>query len=160
MSRKTALSCVAVIVVAGSTAAYGAVSASPRMGPSAKISQPSFRGFYDGHLDTYLSTDVSNKADATMMHINYSASIGQVKGLPEIYLVEGPAAPGQLAIFGSQPGEKDYSPLWSETILNWKAGATPVVIKSDTQINQIEKTGKLTEHDGHRVLNCPIVKVG
>ena len=130
------------------------------MGPSAKVLRPAFHGYYDGHKDTYLNTDVSSKADAAAMHINYSAVIGKVKGLPEIYLVEGRAAAGQLAVFGSQPGEPDYSPLWAETILTWKASATPVLITSDTQINKIEKTGKLTEHDGHVVLNCPIVKVG
>jgi hypothetical protein len=63
-------------------------------------------------------------------------------------------------VFGSEPGEPDYSPLWAETLLTWKAGATPVVIKSDTQVNAIEKTGKLTERDAHVVLNCPIIKVG
>ena len=49
---------------------------------------------------------------------------------------------------------------WAETILTWKAGAKPVVLKSDTQINAVEKKGTLTERDGHVVLNCPIVKVG
>jgi hypothetical protein len=44
--------------------------------------------------------------------------------------------------------------------LHWKAGAKPVLITSDTQIDQIEKTGKLTESDPGVVLNCPIVKVG
>ena len=130
------------------------------MGPASRVTRPAFHGYYDGHKDTYLNTDVSNKAEAAAMHINYSASIGGVKGLPEIYLVQGRAAPGQLAIFGSEPGEKDYSPLWSETILTWKAGATPVLITSDTQIDKIEKTGKLSERDAHVVLNCPIIKVG
>ena len=41
-----------------------------------------------------------------------------------------------------------------------EAGATPVLITSDTQIDKIEKTGKLTERDGGAVLNCPIIKVG
>ena len=130
------------------------------MGPSAKLLRPAFHGYYDGHKDTYLSTDVSSKAQATMMHVNFSAQIGTVKNLPEIYLVEGRAATGQLAIFGSEPGEKDYSPLWHETALHWKAGATPVVLTSDTQINKVEKTGNLTESDPHVVLNCPIIKVG
>jgi hypothetical protein len=161
MSKKLIFSSAAAVVVAATAvAAWGAVTAGPVMGPATKISRPAFHGYYDGHKDTYLSTDVSSKAEAKAMHINYSAGIGSVKGLPEIYLVQGRAAAGQLAIFGSEPGEKDYSPLWSETILNWKAGAAPVVITSDTQINQIEKTGKLTEHDAHVVLNCPIIKVG
>ena len=94
------------------------------------------------------------------MHINYSAVIGKVKGLPEIYLVEGRAAAGQLAVFGSQPGEPDYSPLWTETILTWKASATPVLITSDNQINKLEKTSGLTERPGNVVLNCPIIKIG
>jgi len=130
------------------------------MGPMTMMARPAFHGYYDGHRDTYVNTDVSSKAEAKAMHINYSARIGRVKGLPEIYLVQGRAAPGQLAIFGSEPGETSYSPLWSETILNWKAGTKPVLITGDTQIDKIEKTGKLTEHDAHVVLNCPIVKVG
>ena len=74
--------------------------------------------------------------------------------------MQGRAATGQLAIFGSEPGEASYSPLWSETILTWKAGATPQLITSDTQIDKIEKTGKLTESSPGVVLNCPIIKVG
>ena len=130
------------------------------MGPAARVLRPAFHGYYDGHEDTYLSTEVSSKAQATMLHVNFSAAIGKVKGNPEIYLVQGRAAPGQLAVFGSEPGEANYSPLWDETDLHWKAGATPVLIKSDTQINKIEKTGMLTESDPHVVMNCPIIKVG
>jgi len=147
-----------VVVVATAGVVAAALSAGPIMGPATKISRPAFHGFYDGHKVTYLNTDVSSKADAMAMHINYSASIGRVKGLPEIYLVQGHAAAGQLAIFGSEPGETNYSPLWSETILTWKAGAKPTLITSDTQINKIEKTGRLTERDAHVVLNCPIIK--
>ena len=161
MSRKLVFGSTAVVAAAASAvAAATAVSTGPIMGSPSRIARPAFHGYYDGHKDMYLNTDVSNKAEAKAMHINYSARIGSVKGLPEIYLVEGRATTGQLAIFGSEPGESDYSPLWSETILTWKAGATPTLITSDTQIDQIEKTGKLTERDAHVVLNCPIIKVG
>jgi hypothetical protein len=163
MRSKLALTSAAMLVLA-SLAVGVAISAGPAMGPvmgpATSIERPAFHGYYDGHKDTYLNTDVSSKADATMMHVNYSARLAAIKKLPEIYLVEGKAAPGQLAVFGSEPGEKDYSPLWSETILTWKAGATPIVLKSDTQINAVEKKGTLTEHDAHVVLNCPIIKVG
>jgi hypothetical protein len=83
-----------------------------------------------------------------------------MKGLPEIYLVQGRSAKGQLAVFGSEPGEPSYSPLWDETILTWKSGSKPVLIKSDTQVNKLEKTSGLTERPGKVVLNCPIVKIG
>src|SRR5213596_2201456 len=162
MQRRIFLVCALTFAtLAVAAGAYASLTSSgPRMGPQITITRPVFHGYYDGHKDTYLNTDVSSKKDAAAMHMNYSANIGKVKGLPEIYLVEGRAAPGQLAVFGSEPGEPDYSPLWSETILTWKAGATPVVIKSDTQVDAIEKTGNLTERDAHVVLNCPIIKVG
>jgi hypothetical protein len=149
-----------VVLAVAAGAVNAATTSGPVMGPAKTAARPTFQGYYDGHKDTYLNTDVSSKADAAAMHVNYSARLASIKGLPEIYLVEGKAAPGQLAVFGSEPGEKSYSPLWSETILTWKAGATPVLLTSDTQINAVEKKGTLTERDAHVVLNCPIVKVG
>ncbi len=149
-----------VILALTAVTVSAAIKAGPIMGSAKMITRPAFQGYYDGHKDTYLNTDVSSKSDAAAMRINYSKRLASIKGLPEIYLVEGKAAPGQLAVFGSQPGEPDYSPLWSETILTWKAGAKPVLITSDTQINKIEKKGTLTERDAHVVLNCPIIKVG
>jgi len=159
MPKKLGLADVSTLLAA-SFAAVAYAESGPRMGPARTIAQPSFQGYYDGHKDTYLSTDISSKAMAKMMRINYSASIGRVKGLPEIYLVQGPSAAGQLAVFGSEAGESDYSPLWAETILTWKAGSRPVLIKSDNQVNKLEKTSGLTERPGKVVLNCPIVRVG
>jgi hypothetical protein len=160
MSKIAFAAVVGAVTAVGVTAAAYAGGGALMMGPSRSLQQASFKGYYDGHKDTYLSTDVSSKAEAKMMRINYSASIGRVKGLPEIYLVQGRAAVGQLAVFGSEPGEADYSPLWAETILTWKAGSKPVLITSDNQVDKLEKTSGLTERPGNVVLNCPIIKVG
>jgi hypothetical protein len=164
MQRKILLvSALMLAILAAAAAAYGSLSGSgPRMGPQTAVTRPAFHGYYDGHKDTYLNTDVSNRAEAKAMHINYAPVLNSVplKSAPEIYLVQGKAAAGQLAVFGSQPGETSYSPIWKETILTWKASATPVLIKSDTQINQLEKKGGLTERSTAVRLNCPIIKVG
>ena len=164
MQRKMFLVSAAMLLALGVAAgAYASLAGGgPRMGPQTKITRPAFQGYYDGHEDTYLNTDVSSKAEAKMMHINYAPVLNSVplKTAPEIYLVRGKAAAGQLAVFGSQPGEKSYSPVWKETILTWKASAKPVLIKSDTQIDQLEKKGGLTERSTSIRLNCPIVKVG
>jgi hypothetical protein len=157
--RRLFVAAVVVCAVAGAAGAY-ATGGPMMMGPTHSIRQTSFKGYYDGHFVTYLSTDISSRTEAKTMHINFSRSIGTVKGLPEIYLVQGRSAAGQLAVFGSEPGEPDYSPLWDETILTWKAGSKPVLIKSDNQVNKLEKTSGLTERPGNVVLNCPIVKVG
>jgi hypothetical protein len=143
-------------------AAYASLAGGPQMGKMTSIKRPAFHGYYDGHKDTYLNTDVSDKADAAAMHVNYAPVLKTVPlaSAPEIYLVEGKAATGQLAVFGSEPGEPSYSPIWKETLLSWKADATPVLIKSDTQIDQLEKKGMLTEHSTSVRLNCPIIAIG
>jgi hypothetical protein len=155
----SALTLAAVAVTAG---AYGSLAGSgPTMGPPITISHQAFNGYYDGHKDTYVNTDVSTKAEAKAMHVNYAPLLKTVplKSAPEMYLVEGKAAAGQLAVFGSQPGEKTYSPIWKETIVTWKASAKPVLITSDTQIDQLEKKGLLAERATSIRLNCPIIKV-
>jgi hypothetical protein len=164
MQRRIVLfSLLTPVVLAAAAGAYASLtSGGPRMGPSTTIKRRAFQGYYDGHKDTYVNTDVSRKAEAKAMHINYAPVLKSVplKPAPEMYLVEGKAAPGQLAVFGSEPGEASYSPIWKETILTWKASATPVLIKSDTQIDQLEKKGGLTERSTTTRLNCPIIKVG
>ena len=144
------------------TAAVAAASSGglPNIGTPSTKSQPVYKGYYDHHIDTYLITDVSSKSQAQAMHINYSAELKSLKGLPEQYFVRGRAAKGQLTIFGSQPGEADYNPLWEEVWLTWKKGVKPVLIGQDTQIDALRKKGKLTEKDAHIVLNAPILKVG
>ena len=105
-------------------------------------------------------TDVSNRAQARALHVNFSRAIGKVKGAPAQYFVRGKAVRGQLSVFGSEPGEADYNPLWEEVWLTWKKGVKPVLIGQDDQIDALEKKGKLTEKDAHIVLDAPILKVG
>jgi len=147
-------------VAATATVAAAATSGNLQLGPASHAEQKTFRAYYDGHKDTYLVTDVSNKAQATAMHINFSAGLARAKGLPDQYFVMGKAAPGQLSVFGSEPGESSYNPLWEEMFVTWKAGATPVLLVKDDQIDSLAKQGKLTLRDAHIVLNAPITKVG
>ena len=158
MRLKTA-ALAAALIVATATGAYAAGNAL-LLGPSAPTSEKSFLGFYDGHKDTYLITDVSSKAQARSLHVNFSAPLAAAKGAPDQYFVQGKAAPGQLTVFGSEPGESDYNPLWDEVFVTWKAGMTPVLLVKDDQIKALVKAGKLTMRDSHIVLNAPILKVG
>jgi hypothetical protein len=148
------------LVAAAAGIATAATGGLPNIGKPSMNAQPVYRGYYDHHIDTYLITDVSSKSQAKALHVNYSAELKGVKGLPEQYFVKGRAAKGQLTIFGSQPGDPDYNPLWEEVWLTWKTGVKPVLIGQDDQIDALEKKGKLTEKDAHIVLNAPILKVG
>jgi len=157
--RRIVLFGVALLVA---TAAVAAASTGglPNIGTPSMKAQPVYKGYYDHHVDTYLITDVSSKSQAKAMHVNYSAELKGVKGLPEQYFVRGRAAHGQLTIFGSEPGESDYNPLWEEVWITWKKGVKPVLIGKDDQIDSLEKKGKVSEKDAHIVLNAPILKVG
>ena len=150
------------LALLAATAAVAAASTGglPNIGTPSMKAQPVYKGYYDRHIDTYLITDVSSKSQAKATHINYSPELKTVKGLPEQYFVRGRAAHGQLTVFGSEPGESDYNPLWEEVWLTWKKGVKPVLIGQDDQIDSLEKKGKLTEKDAHIVLNAPILKVG
>jgi hypothetical protein len=139
--------------------AFAATGGLP-FGPASTAKARTFKGYYDGHKDTFLVTDVSNKAQATALEINYSAQIGRVKGAPPQYFIRGKAAKGQLSVFGSEPGECDYNPLWEEFFVTWKVGTTPVLLVKDDQIKELAKSKKLTLKDAHIVLNAPITKVG
>ncbi|HEX3315659.1 MAG TPA: hypothetical protein VHR72_12240 [Gemmataceae bacterium] len=150
------------IVLFAATAAVAVASTGglPNIGKPSTKGQSVYKGYYDHHIDTYLITDVSSKSQAKAMNLNYSAELKGVKGLPEQWFVRGRAAKGQLTIFGSEPGESDYNPLWEEFWLTWKKGVKPVLLGQDDQINSLVKKGKLTEKDAHIVLNAPILTVG
>src|SRR4051812_13567572 len=160
--RRLLLAVLAAGIVFVAAAGASASRSADGMGLTGKALRPIYLGYYDGHKDAFLNTDVSDKAQASMMHINYSAALGKVpKGtFEEIYLVEGSMAKGQLPVFSSEPGEPTYSPLWTEMQLTWKAAVTPVLLTSDTQIEDLLKKGDLTERETHVILSCPIVKVG
>jgi hypothetical protein len=147
----------ALAIVAAASAATPSMLS---LGPAVHAKTPTYLGYYDGHKDTYLVTDVSSKAQAQAMHVNFSAEIGKVKGAPPQYFIQGKAVPGQIAVFGSEPGESDYNPLWEELIVTWKPGVKPVLLIRDDQINGLAKQGKLTVRDAHAVINAPITNVG
>ncbi len=158
--RRTVLVGVTVAMLAAAAIAAASTGGLPNIGQPKMTSEPVYKGYYDHHIDTYLLTDVSNKAQAHAMHINYSAGIGSVKHLPDQYFVRGRAAKGQLTVFGSEPGKSDYNPLWEEIWVTWKKGVKPVLLGRDDQINALAAKHKLTVKDAHIVLNAPILHVG
>jgi hypothetical protein len=135
--------------------------ATPAIPTATTIQVPVTYGYYDGHVDTMLSTDVSNKSQAAADHINYSAALlnRPANTFPALYTVRGTAAPNQPLVFGSEPGKTDYSPIWQEIDVRWTSGVTPVLLVKDDQIKELVSKGQLTMTATPVVLNCPIVKV-
>ena len=158
---KRLLLVVAALVALPVAGALGGNGNTMGMGPMSKTTVTSFLGYYDGHKDVFLSTDVSSRSQATAEKINFSRKLGASnKTAEEIYLVMGTAATGQLPVFSSEPGEPTYTPLWHEELVTWKAGITPKLLLKDDQITNLQKQGMLTVRETTTVLNCPIIKVG
>lgn len=160
MVRKVGAAAVIASLAAAASAAAVSSTGPLLLGPSAHVRQLAYQGYYDGHKDTYLITDVSSRSQAAALHINYSKALAGVHNIPAQYFVQGRAAAGQLAVFGSEPGEKDYNPLWIELFVTWKPGVTPTLLTSDNEINALAAKHKLTVKNTHIVLNAPITKVG
>ena len=151
----------AAVALAATLLVGSASAASPLMlGPATHGQFTIYQGYYDGHKDGYVITDVSSKSQAKAMHINFAPVLKGAAGAPPQYFVMGRAAVGQIAVFGSEAGKPDYNPLWDELYVTWKAGVTPVLLVKDDQIKALAKAGKLTIHDPHIVLNAPITSVG
>ena len=150
-----------VLIAVPASYALGGNGKNMGMGPMHRTSLPSFLGYYDGHKDVFLSTDVSSRSQASAEKINFSHKLGASNTTAEeIYLVMGTAATGQLPVFSSEPGEPTYTPLWHEELVTWKSGVTPELLVRDDQITKLQKQGMLTVRETTTVLNCPIVKVG
>lgn len=150
-----------IVVAAAAILTGSASAAAPLMlGPSSQKQLPVYQGYYDGHKDGYVITDISNRAQARTLHVNFAPVLKGAKAAPEQYFVSGRAAAGQLAVFASEPGEASYNPLWDEILVKWKAGVKPVLLTSDTQIEGLAKKHMLTMVDPHIVLNAPITSVG
>ena len=158
----TRLIALAGLVALLSLASSAAAAPPAQMGPMRGVVHASLLGYYDGHKDRYFNTEVSSKAQASAMRVNYSPVLARLPlaALPPIYAVVGHSARGQLAVFGSEPGESDYSPIWREVDVTWKPGVTPVLLVKDDQIDALAKKGMLTEHVNGVRLNCPIIHVG
>jgi hypothetical protein len=159
MARKTGVACaLSVVIAAASSSVALATSGSP---PKSAVSTMPMQAYYDGHKDSILSTDVSSKSLAQAENINFAPGLRLVPlSTPKIYFVMGNAASGQLHVLGSQPGESDYSPIWREVDVQFKSGQTPVLLTSDTQIDQLVKKGVLAEHKTSIRRNCPVIAVG
>jgi hypothetical protein len=156
---RRAISFTAVVLAAAAAVSTAYAAGALPLGPAATGQEHVYRGYYDGHKDVYVVTDTSSKSQAAAMGINYSAALGTVKGAPSQYFINGRAAPGQLSVFGSEPGEASYNPLWEELMVTWKPGVTPVLLVKDNQIEALAKQHKLTVTDAHIVLNAPILKI-
>jgi hypothetical protein len=120
---------------------------------------PAFPAYYDAHKDVAVVSDAYPRSAALTFHANYAPSLSAVQpaSQPAWYIVRGRAAPGQLAVLGSEPGESDYSPLWRTVIVKWRPSMSPKVLTSDNMILALAKKGELTTTTTGLIVNATVV---
>ena len=126
------------VIVSRSGKRGGPMTDGGMMGPMSTTPLTSFTGWYDNHKVLFLATDTSSKAEATSEHIHFSASLA--KSLPssdKMYLITNGAFAKRGPVFGSEPGEANYTPLWQEVFVTWKTLSKAVPLGKDDQINDL-----------------------
>ena len=135
----------AAFVLLAAGAAYAASPLGTNLGPSKNGTASNLSRAITTATRTATSSPTSRaRSQASALHVNYSAALGSVKGAPRQFFILGKAAPGQLSVLGSEPGETSYNPLWEEIMVTWKPGVTPVLLVKDDQIDALAKKGELT----------------
>lgn len=79
--------------------------------------------------------------------------------LAPIWTVTNPAA-GQHNIIDTVPGKADYSPLWQVSMVTFKEGVAPRLLKSKTEVDAAVKAGDVTVTKTNTVVNCPVLGFG
>ncbi len=153
------LNCPIIAPLPDSGAMMGSgMSAMGALPPTRRLSI--FTGYYDTHEVQYLATDTSSKDEAMRDHVNAAPSLAKsLSSTDDIYIVTNGMDANRGPVFGSQPGEQDYTPLWQEVRVTWKDPSKAVALGQDNQITQLAKEGKLTLTQTGVVLNCPIIRV-
>ena len=69
-------------------------------------------------------------------------------------------ASGQHNIVDTVPGQADYSPLWQLSMVTFKSGVTPYLLKSKADVDTAEQKGDVTIQKTDTVVNCPVLGFG
>ena len=152
-----------------------ACSTAPPLAGNGQASIPVLRGWFDGDVVFYITTDVSHADVADAKGANYAPRLadalpagqpvpGRRSSVDKVYAVTNFK---QDSIFASAPypmgsASRDtaYSPLWQMVKVTWAAGKTPQTLKSEEAVLAAVDSGAVTLEATRVVLNCPIVHRG
>ena len=140
--------------------------------PAGTIELPLVSGWFQGKMVHYVTTDVSDPVAAKEMGANYVPRLanaiparprqpGQGSAIERIYSFgnfrQGGVLPSIPEPTGPGNTDRNYSPLWHVHKVNWTAGHTPRVLKSEEEVLQAADNGEVTITQTNIVVNCPVI---
>lgn len=132
---------------------------------------PLIMGYVDGNEVFYITTETSNEqvakhlTELTGQRVVYAPILKNTPktALANIYEftngIEGSGPAGfQPNVADSQPGDSEYSPLWSVQHVTWKDVSKAQELKSEDAIIAARDAGYLTVEETGVIVNCPFVQ--
>ena len=130
------------LLIAFAAAAAFAVAAAAAEPPVRHFEQPGTLGFFRGQQIEYLDLGPVKLAAGNDVAPIWAFSNG---------------AAGQLNIIDTVPGRRDYTPLWSVSMVTWKDGGTARVLRSAAAVRRAAAAGEVTIARPGVVVNCPVL---
>lgn len=120
--------------------------------------------WYKGKVAYYIQTEASDQALAQKQGVNYVPQLSNAissGAVDDIYNItnfnQGNVIPS--APIPAGPGNTDptYSPIWQLSLVTWKAGTSPHVLKSEEEVLNARDQGLVTIVKTNIVINCPVI---
>lgn len=138
---------------------------------SLPVEIPLVRGFADGNEVFYITTEASveevanHLTELTGFRVVYTPTLANAPetALAKIYEftngVEGTGPAGfQPNVADSQPGDAEYSPLWSVQHVTWTDESAARELTSEDEILAAQQEGDLTIEETGVNVNCPFIQ--
>ncbi|MBV8604436.1 MAG: hypothetical protein JO224_07105 [Pelomonas sp.] len=149
------------------TAALTGCALGPRPAARSETTLPLNRAWYDGQEVEYVTTDISNRAMAETLGVNYAPRLadalpgpGHVSIVERVYKFPGGE---QRSVFQSAPvpggaanRDDSYSPLWRLVLVRWTQA--PHELRDEEAILAAAERGELRLEITDIVVNCPVTR--
>lgn len=130
---------------------------------------PTQQAWVEGQRVLYVSTDVSDRAMARDLGLNYVPRLqdalpgpGTRSVVERVYKFAGRE---QINVFPSTPlptgaenADAAYSPLWRLVWVRWRPGAAVRELRSEEAVLAAEEAGELQLEVTRIVINCPVIR--
>ncbi|WP_458742994.1 DUF7482 domain-containing protein [Candidatus Nitrosocosmicus sp. T] len=136
------------------------------------ISIPVEKGFVNGNISYFISTDaseemiVSSVTNTTGFDVNYAPTLSdtsQISRQQGFVFTNGVIGNGtfehQLPVATAASGDEGYSPLFEINYVKWNNDSQPRILKSAAEIIEAQSNGELSIQKSNIVINSPAVKI-
>ena len=145
---------------------------SSRGNESMFISIPVQKGYVDGNLSYFISTDaseeriVSSVTNTTKFDVNYAPTLSNTSESARqqgYVFTNGILGNGtfehQLPVASATSGDEDYSPLFEINYVKWNNESQARILKSTADIMDVQSKGEISIEKSNVIINSPALKI-